>query len=55
MNNYAISAKNVSKKFRLYHEKRDSIFEAATSFFQKKKKYDGYKINTIIQLNLFIQ
>ena len=40
MNNYAISAKNVSKKFRLYHEKRDSIFEAATSFFQKKQHYE---------------
>ena len=40
MNNYAISAKNVSKKFTLYHEKRDSIFEAATSFFQKKQHYE---------------
>ena len=37
MTDYAINVKNISKKFRLYHEKRDSIFEAATSFFQKKK------------------
>jgi len=36
MSDYAISVKNISKKFKLYHEKRDSIFEAATSFFQKK-------------------
>ena len=38
MSDYAISVKNVSKKFKLYHEKRDSIFEAATSFFQKKRQ-----------------
>ena len=35
MNDYAISVKNVSKKFTLHHEKRDSIFESATSLFQK--------------------
>ena len=27
MSDYAITVKNVSKKFNLYHEKRDSIFE----------------------------
>ena len=37
MSDYAISVKNISKKFKLYHEKRDSIFEVATSFFQKKR------------------
>ena len=36
MSEYAVSVKHVSKKFKLYHEKRDTIFEAATSFFQKK-------------------
>ena len=40
MPDYAINVKNISKKFRLYHEKRDSIFEAATSFFQKKRHYE---------------
>ena len=40
MSDYAISVKNVSKKFKLYHEKRDSIFEAATSFFRKKRHYE---------------
>jgi len=40
MSDYAISVKNISKKFKLYHEKRDSIFEAATSFFQKKRHYE---------------
>ena len=40
MSDYAVSVKNISKKFKLYHEKRDSIFEAATSFFQKKRHYE---------------
>ena len=40
MPDYAIDVKNVSKKFTLYHEKRDSIFEAATSFFQKKRHHE---------------
>ena len=40
MSDYAISVKNISKKFKLYHEKRDSIFEAATSFFQKKRHHE---------------
>ena len=40
MSDYAISVKNISKKFKLYHEKRDSIFEAATSFFRKKRHYE---------------
>ncbi len=40
MTDYAINVKNISKKFRLYHEKRDSIFEAATSFFQKKRHHE---------------
>jgi len=38
MDEYAITAKNISKKFTIHHEKTDSIFEAATGLFQKKKK-----------------
>ena len=37
MSDYAISVKHVSKKFKLFHEKRDSIYESATGFFQKKR------------------
>jgi len=40
MDQDAITVQNVSKQFRLYHEKRDSIFDAATSFFQKKQHYE---------------
>ena len=37
MSEYAVSVKHISKKFKLYHEKRDSIFEAMTGFMQEKK------------------
>ena len=37
MSEYAVSVKHVSKKFKLYHEKRDSIFEAMVGFMQEKK------------------
>ena len=37
MSEYAVSVKHLSKKFTLYHEKRDSIYESATSWFQKKR------------------
>ena len=37
MSDYAISVKHVSKKFKLFHEKRDSIYESAAGFFQKKR------------------
>ena len=36
-----LEVQNVSKKFRLYHEKRNSIFEQITSFFNKKQYYEN--------------
>ena len=40
MDQDAITVQNVSKQFRVYHEKRDSIFDAATSCFHKKQNYE---------------
>ena len=40
MSDYAIRVKHVSKKFNLYHEKRDSIYESITGFFNRKKNYE---------------
>ena len=37
MSEYAVSVKHVSKKFKIYHEKSDSIFEAMIGFMQEKK------------------
>lgn len=38
--NYSIIVKNVSKTFRLAHEKRDSIYEYLESIFNSKKSAD---------------
>ena len=37
MSEYAIRVKNVSKKFNIHHEKRDSMFESMSGFFQRKR------------------
>jgi len=52
MVDYAISVKNVSKKFTLYHEKRDSIFESATSLFQKKRHSETLQALDNISFNV---
>ena len=40
MTEVAIDVKNLTKDFRIYHEKRDSIYEALTGFFSKRKYYE---------------
>ena len=35
-----ISLKNVSKSFKIYHEKRDSIFESIIGSFRKRQYYE---------------
>ena len=52
MDDYAISVKNVSKKFTLHHEKRDSIFESATSLFQKKRHSETLQALDNISFNV---
>ena len=52
MSDYAISVKNISKKFKLYHEKRDSIFEVATSFFQKKRHHEILQVLDDVSFNV---
>jgi len=52
MSDYAISVKNISKKFTLYHEKRDSIFEATTSFFQKKRHHEILQVLDDVSFNV---
>jgi len=36
----AISVKNITKTFMLFHEKRDSVFEVLTKFFNRDKYYE---------------
>ena len=40
----AVEVKNISKKFRIYHEKRNSIFETISGLFNKKKHYEDINI-----------
>ena len=44
MNEYAVEVKNVSKKFRIYHEKRDSVYETITGWFSKSKHYEELQV-----------
>lgn len=44
MTENAIELNNVSKKFRLYHEKRNSVYEAITGYFYKRKYYEELEV-----------
>ena len=40
MSEFAIRAKHISKQFRLYHEKRTSVYEIFSGWFNRKKYYE---------------
>ena len=40
MSDNAITVDHLSKKFRIHHEKRDSVFEAATGWLNKENKIE---------------
>lgn len=40
MPDLAIEVKNLKKSFRIYHEQRNSIYEAISGFFSKRKYYE---------------
>lgn len=44
MSEYIIEVKNLSKKFRIYHEKRNSVYETITGWFQRKKYYEDLQV-----------
>lgn len=44
MTEVAVDVKNLTKDFRIYHEKRDSIYEALTGFFSKRKYYEKLRV-----------
>jgi ABC-type polysaccharide/polyol phosphate transport system ATPase subunit len=39
----SVDIKHISKKFRLYHEKRTSIYESILGYFQRKKHYETFQ------------
>lgn len=40
MEEISVNVKHVSKKFNLYHEKRDTFFESLVGYFSRKKHYE---------------
>lgn len=44
MSEFAIELKNVSKMFRIYHEKRNSVYETIVGWFSKKKYYEDLPV-----------
>lgn len=44
MSENAIEIRDVSKSFRIYHEQRNSIYEAISGFFSKRKYYEELSV-----------
>ena len=44
MSEFAIELKSVSKTFRIYHEKRNSVYETIVGWFSKKKYYEDLPV-----------
>jgi len=42
--NIAIEVKNVTKTFRIYHEKKNSVYEYLTSFFNKNNSFEELSV-----------
>jgi len=44
MSEYSIRVKNISKKFRLFHEKRTTIYESLIGSFNRKPHYETLQV-----------
>ena len=44
MSEFAVEVKNISKTFRIYHEKRNSVYETIVGWFSKKKYYENLQV-----------
>ncbi len=52
MTEYSIEVKHVSKKFRLFHEKRNSVYESISGWFKRSKYYEDLDILKDISFNV---
>ena len=52
MSENSISVKNVSKKFRLYHEKRTTIYESITGSINRKPHYETLQVLDNVSFNV---
>jgi len=44
MEDYTVQVKNVSKNFRIYHERYESVYEKVTGWFSKKEHYEDLQV-----------
>ena len=44
MSENAVEVKNISKTFRIFHEKRNSVYESITGWFSRKKYYEDLEV-----------
>jgi len=49
---YSIKVEHVSKKFRLFHEKRNSVFESILGWFKRSEYYEDLDILKDISFNV---
>ena len=52
MSENSINVKNVSKKFRLYHEKRTTLFESITGSINRKPHYETLQVLDDVSFNV---
>lgn len=52
MTEYSIKVEHVSKKFRLFHEKRNSVFESILGWFKRSEYYEDLDILKDISFNV---
>ena len=44
MTEHVIEVNNLSKSFKIFHEKRDSIFDSVMNFFNKKRHFETLQV-----------
>ena len=52
MSEYSINVTDVSKKFRLYHEKRTTLYESITGSINRKPHYESLQVLNNISFNV---
>ena len=48
----AVEVKDVSKRFRIYHERRNSVYETVVGWFSKKKYYENIQVLQNVSFNV---
>lgn len=49
---YAIELENITKKFRIHHERKNSLYEYIISFFNKKNSYEEITVLKDVSLKI---